>query len=314
MRLTAPVPNPLQKRYGRQGLARKGEWKPNSHAQEVTHVTRPKVTISDFEKKKSEGKKITMMTAYDFPTASLVDQAEIDSILVGDSLGMVVLGYEGTVPVTMDEMIHHCKAVRRGTQRSFIIGDMPFMSYQVSVKKAIENAGRFIKEAGCEAVKLEGGSEMAPVVKAVTDAGIPVCAHIGLTPQTATKLSGFKVQGKDAESANKLIRSAKDLEDAGAFMIVLECIPDQVASRITESLKIPTIGIGAGKYCDGQVLVYHDVVGLFERFIPKMVKQYVNLTPMIRDALIQYREEVEKGIFPGPEHSFVMKAEESDKL
>jgi len=277
-------------------------------------VTRQKVTISDFEKKKSEGKRISMMTAYDCPTATLVDQAGIDSILVGDSLGMVVLGYEGTVPVTMDEMIHHCKAVRRGAQRSFIIGDMPFMSYQVSVQKAIENAGRFIKEAGCEAVKLEGGSEMAPVVKAITDAGIPVCAHIGLTPQTATKLSGFKVQGKDAESANKLIRSAKDLEDAGAFMIVLECIPDKVASKITENLKIPTIGIGAGKYCDGQVLVYHDVVGLFERFIPKMVKQYVNLAPMIRDALVQYREEVEKGIFPGPEHSFVMKAEESDKL
>jgi len=277
-------------------------------------VARQKVTINYLEKKVSEGKKITMMTAYDFPTASLVDQAEIDTILVGDSLAMVVLGYESTVPVTMEEMIHHCKAVRRGAKLSFIIGDMPFMSYQVSVEKAVENAGRFIKEAGCEAVKLEGGSEMVPVVKAITEAGIPVCAHIGLTPQTATKLSGFKVQGKDAESANKLVQSAKDLEDAGAFMIVLECIPDQVASKITDSLKIPTIGIGAGKYCDGQVLVYHDLVGLFERFTPKMVKQYVNLSPMIREALVQYREEVEKGIFPGPEHSFVMKSEESDRL
>jgi 3-methyl-2-oxobutanoate hydroxymethyltransferase len=277
-------------------------------------VARQKVTINYLEKKVSEGKKITMMTAYDFPTASLVDQAEIDTILVGDSLAMVVLGYESTVPVTMEEMIHHCKAVRRGAKLSFIIGDMPFMSYQVSVEKAVENAGRFIKEAGVEAVKLEGGSEMVPVVKAITEAGIPVCAHIGLTPQTATKLSGFKVQGKDAESANKLVQSAKDLEDAGAFMIVLECIPDQVASKITDSLKIPTIGIGAGKYCDGQVLVYHDLVGLFERFTPKMVKQYVNLAPMIREALVQYREEVKKGIFPGPEHSFVMKSEESDRL
>lgn len=277
-------------------------------------MARQKVTINYLEKKVSEGKKITMMTAYDFSAASLVDQAEIDTILVGDSLAMVVLGYESTVPVTMDEMIHHCKAVRRGAKLGFIIGDMPFMSYQVSVEKAVENAGRFIKEAGCEAVKLEGGSEMVPVVKAITQAGIPVCAHIGLTPQTATKLSGFKVQGKDAESANKLVQSAKDLEDAGAFMIVLECIPDQVASKITDSLKIPTIGIGAGKYCDGQVLVYHDLVGLFERFTPKMVKQYVNLAPMIREALVQYREEVEKGIFPGPEHSFVMKSEESDRL
>ncbi|MBC8420362.1 MAG: 3-methyl-2-oxobutanoate hydroxymethyltransferase [Desulfobacteraceae bacterium] len=277
-------------------------------------MARQKVTISYLQKKMESGQKITMMTAYDFPTAGLVDQAEIDTILVGDSLGMVVLGYESTVPVTMDDMIHHCKAVRRGTKQSFVIGDMPFMSYQVSVEKAVENAGRFIKDAGCEAVKLEGGSEMAHVVKAIVDAGIPVCAHIGLTPQTATKLSGFKVQGKDAESAKKLVTSAKDLEEAGAFMIVLECIPDRVASKITDALNIPTIGIGAGKDCDGQVLVYHDLVGLFERFTPKMVKQYVNLAPQIRDALIQYREEVEKGIFPGPEHSFSMKQEEAEKI
>ena len=277
-------------------------------------MARQKVTISYLQKKLDEGQKITMMTAYDYPTASLVDQAEIDTILVGDSLGMVVLGYESTVPVTMEEMLHHCKAVCRGTKQSFVIGDMPFMSYQVSVEKAVENAGRFIKDAGCESVKLEGGSEMAHVVKAIVDAGIPVCAHIGLTPQTATKLSGFKVQGKDAEGARELVNSAKDLEEAGAFMIVLECIPDQVASRITDALNIPTIGIGAGKYCDGQVLVYHDLVGLFERFTPKMVKQYINLAPQIREALIQYREEVEKGIFPGPEHSFTMKEEEADKI
>jgi len=277
-------------------------------------MERKKVTIDYLNKKMANGDKITMMTAYDYPTAGLVDQAEIDTILVGDSLGMVMLGYESTVPVTMDEMIHHCKAVCRGAKSSFIIGDMPFMSYQVSIEKAIENAGRFIKEASCDSVKLEGGSEMAPVVKAVVDAGIPVCAHIGLTPQTATKLSGFKVQGKDAESARELVQSAKDLENAGAFMIVMECIPDPVAARITQELKIPTIGIGAGKDCDGQVLVYHDLVGLFERFTPKFVKQYINLAPKVREALIQYKEDVESGAFPGPEHSFAMKAEEAEKI
>ncbi|MBW1922185.1 MAG: 3-methyl-2-oxobutanoate hydroxymethyltransferase [Deltaproteobacteria bacterium] len=277
-------------------------------------MERAKVTIADFQEKKRQGRKITMMTAYDFPTASLVDQAGIDSILVGDSLGMVMLGYQSTVPVTMDEMIHHCKAVVRGAASSFIIGDMPFMSYQVSMDKAIENAGRFVKEAGCDAVKLEGGTEMAPVVKAIVDAGIPVCAHIGLTPQTATKLSGFKVQGKDAESAREMVRSAKDLEDAGAFMIVMECIPDLLAQRITRELAIPTIGIGAGKDCDGQVLVYHDLVGLFERFTPKFVKQYINLAPLVKEALTSFREEVERGAFPGPEHSFAMKPEEAEKL
>lgn len=273
-----------------------------------------KVTIAALQKKKETGQKITMMTAYDYPTAGLVDQAGIDTILVGDSLGMVVLGYESTVPVTMDEMIHHCKAVSRGAKSSFIIGDMPFMSYQISVEDAVQNAGRFIKEAGCDSVKLEGGSEMAHVVKTIVDMGIPVCGHIGLTPQTATKLSGFKVQGKDAESAKALLQSARDLEAAGAYLIVMECIPDILAARITEELNIPTIGIGAGKDCDGQVLVYHDLVGLFERFTPKFVKQYVNLGPQIRDALVQFRKDVEEGVFPGPEHSFAMKAEEADKI
>jgi len=282
--------------------------------QEVREVSEKKITISYLKKKMAEGRKITMMTAYDYPTATLIDQAGIDTILVGDSLGMVVLGYDSTVPVTMEEMLHHSKAVCRGAGHCFVIGDMPFMSYQVSVEKAVENAGRFIKEAGCEGIKLEGGSEMAHVVRAISDAGIPVCAHIGLTPQSATKLSGFKVQGKDAEGARKLVDSAKDLEAAGAFMIVLECIPGQVASMITDELNIPTIGIGAGRYCDGQVLVYHDLVGLFERFTPKMVKQYINLAPRIREALVQYREEVEKGIFPGREHSFLIKPEEADRL
>ncbi len=273
-----------------------------------------KVTIAALQKKKAAGQKITMMTAYDYPTASLVDQADIDTILVGDSLGMVVLGYPSTVPVTMDEMVHHCKAVARGTKKALIIGDMPFLSYHASIEDAIRNAGRFLKEAGCDCVKLEGGSEMADVVKAVVDKGIPVCGHIGLTPQTATKLSGFGVQGKDADSARALLQSAKDLEAAGAFMIVMECIPDLLAERITRELQIPTIGIGAGKGCDGQVLVYHDVVGLFERFTPKFVKKYINLSPQIRDALIQYRKDVESGAFPGPEHSFAMKAEEAEKI
>lgn len=273
-----------------------------------------KITISELHEKKAQGKKITMMTAYDYPTANLVDRSGIDTILVGDSLGMVVLGYDSTVPVTMEEMLHHCRAVCRGAKRAFVIGDMPFMSYQVSISKAVENAGRFIKDAGCDCVKLEGGSEMAPVVKAIVNAGIPVCAHIGLTPQTATKLSGFKVQGKDAESAKELIDSARDLEDAGAFMIVMECIPDLVAEKITSTLVIPTIGIGAGKGCDGQVLVYHDLVGLFERFTPRFVKQYMNLAPIIKDALVKYREEVESGAFPGPEHTFKMKQEEADDL
>jgi len=277
-------------------------------------MARKKVTLAELQGKKEAGEKITMMTAYDYPGAQLVDQAGIDTVLVGDSLGMVVLGYDSTVPVTVDEMIHHCKAVRRGTESAFIIGDLPFMSYHVSVEQAVGNAGRFVKEAGCDAVKLEGGSEMAAVVEAVVRAGIPVCAHIGLTPQTATMLGGFRVQGKDAESGRTMLRSAKDLEEAGAFMIVMECIPDLLAARITRELRIPTIGIGAGIDCDGQVLVYHDLVGLFERFTPKFVKQYTNLAPLIRDALVQFKTEVEQGAFPGPEHTFAMKPEEAEKI
>ncbi len=273
-----------------------------------------KVTIADLTQKKETGRKITMMTAYDYPTAKLVDEAGIDTILVGDSLAMVVLGHESTVPVTVDEMLHHCKAVRRGANKSLILGDMPFMSYQISSEKAVENAARFIKEAGCDTVKLEGGTEMAPMVSAIVRAGIPVCGHIGLTPQTATKLGGFKVQGRDAESARQLLKSAKDLEEAGAFMLVLECIPDLLAARITREIKIPTIGIGAGKDCDGQVLVFHDLVGLFERFTPKFAKQYVNLSPMIRKALAEYKKEVEESSFPGPDHTFSMRKEEAEAI
>ncbi len=273
-----------------------------------------KVTISYLMEKKRMGKKITMVTAYDYPSARLLDEAGIDVLLVGDSVGMVVLGYDSTIPVTMDEMIHHCKAVSRGTKRAFIIGDMPFLSYQVSIEKAIENAGRFIKKGGCDAVKLEGGSEVAHIVKAITDMGIPVCGHIGLTPQRATMLSGYRVQGKDIETAKALIRSAKDLEKAGAFMIVMECIPDLLAKIITEEVQVPTVGIGAGPYCDGQVLVYHDILGLFERFVPKFVKQYINLSSQIKEAVSKFKEEVESGDFPKDEHSFHMDPEEAKKL
>ncbi len=272
-------------------------------------MERKKIQIPDLFQKKVSGQKITMLTAYDYPTARLVDDAGIDCILVGDSLGMVVLGYTSTVPVTMEEMLHHTKAVVRAVRYAFVIGDMPFMSYQVSTEQAVMNAGRFIKEGGCDAVKLEGGSEVKEVVKAVVDAGIPVCGHIGLTPQTATKLGGFKVQGKDREGAMRLLRSAKDLEEAGAFMIVLECIPDLLAEKITQSISIPTIGIGAGPMCDGQVLVYHDLVGLFDRFRPKFVKQYTNLWTQVQEALANYKKDVETGAFPGPEHTFTMRPE-----
>ena len=269
-------------------------------------MAQAKVTIAGLAKKKRESQKITMLTAYDASMAAMVDQAGIDTVLVGDSLGMVVLGYDSTVPVTMDDMVHHCKAVRRGVKRALLIGDMPFMSYNISKEDAIRNAGRLIKEAGCDAVKLEGGTEMAETVKAVVDAGIPVCAHIGLTPQTATKLSGFKVQGKDVESARELLDSAKALDDAGAFMIVLELIPDGIATAITEAVVMPTIGIGAGPGTDGQVLVSNDLLGLYEKFIPKFVKQFANLAPQIKAAFEEYVKEVESGAFPAPEHTFSM--------
>jgi len=277
-------------------------------------MERKKVTIQDLLGKKKEGKKITMLTAYDFAMASFIDQVGIDMILVGDSAGMVVLGYESTVPVTMDEMIHHCKAVRRGVRYAFLVGDMPFMSYNISREEAIRNAGRFMKEAGCDAVKLEGGLEVVETVKAITLAGIPVMAHIGLTPQTAGQLGGFRVQGKDAVSAQRLLDSAQALEEAGACSIVIECIPDKLAGLISQSLKIPTIGIGAGPACDGQVLVTNDLLGLFERFTPKFVKQYIKLFPMIKEAVEIYKNEVETGKFPGPEHTFVMEADELSKI
>ncbi len=277
-------------------------------------MERKKVTLHDLSAKKKDGKKITMLTAYDCSMASFIDQAEIDMILVGDSVGMVVLGYDSTVPVTMEEMIHHCRAVRRGMRYAFLVGDMPFMSYNISREEAIRNAGRFMKEAGCDAVKLEGGLEVTGTVRAIVEAGIPVVAHIGLTPQTVGKLGGFRVQGKDLASARKLLDSALALEEAGACSVVMECIPDKLAGLISKSLKIPTVGIGAGPECDGQVLVTNDLLGLFEKFLPKFVKQYVKLFPMIQEAIETYKQEVEAGKFPGPEHSFIMEARDLGKL
>jgi 3-methyl-2-oxobutanoate hydroxymethyltransferase len=277
-------------------------------------MERKKVTLHDLLAKKKDGKKITMLTAYDCSMASLIDQAGIDMVLVGDSVGMVVLGYDSTVPVTMEEMIHHCRAVRRGIRFAFLVGDMPFMSYNISREEAIRNAGRFMKEARCDAVKLEGGLEVTETVRAIVEAGIPVVAHIGLTPQTVGKLGGFRVQGKDLASARKLLDSALALEEAGACSVVMECIPDKLAALISKSLKIPTVGIGAGPECDGQVLVTNDLLGLFEKFLPKFVKQYIKLFPMIKEAIEAYKEEVEAGKFPGPEHSFIMEARDLGKL
>ncbi|MFC1548448.1 3-methyl-2-oxobutanoate hydroxymethyltransferase [Candidatus Omnitrophota bacterium] len=263
-----------------------------------------KVTVLDFQRKKDIGEKITMLTAYDYLMAKFIDSADIDAVLVGDSLGMVALGYDSTVSVTMEEMIHHSKAARRGVKRAFLIGDMPFMSYQPSNEDAARNAGRFVKEAGCEAVKVEGGEEICPRIKAILDAGIPVLGHIGLTPQSVNKLGGYKVQGKDEESARKLMEDAVLLERSGCFAIILECVPAELARRITEKLKIPTIGIGAGKYCDGQVLVTHDMVGFFDKFTPKFVKKYACIKDSIQEAIESFRRETETEIFPDDEHSF----------
>jgi 3-methyl-2-oxobutanoate hydroxymethyltransferase len=279
----------------------------------MTQQAQAKVTILDLQTRKENGERFTMVTAYDYPTALVADKAGIEVILVGDSLAMVVLGLPNTVSVTMDEMLHHCRAVSRGTKNAFLAGDMPFMSFS-SPTEAVYNAGRFLKEGGMEAVKMEGGVLVAPIAKAVIDAGIPVMGHVGLTPQTVSKLGGFKVQGKDAAAIRQLIDDALALEEAGCFAIVLEAIPDRVAKLITEKLTIPTIGIGAGPHCDAQVLVLHDMIGLFDRFTPKFVKQYVNMHAQIINALQQYKTEVEAGQFPGPEHCYTIKDEILEQL
>jgi 3-methyl-2-oxobutanoate hydroxymethyltransferase len=271
---------------------------------------RKKVTTRAFRLKKKRGEKLTMLTAYDYPTALAVDKAGIDSILVGDSLGMVVLGYENTLPVTMEDMLHHCKAVARGAKYPLLIGDMPFMSYQTSVNKAVENAGRFLQEAGMDAVKLEGGRERAKAIKKMVQAGIPVMGHIGLTPQSIQTMGGFRTQGKTSSAARMLVEDAQILEEAGAFGIVLEAVPAQLAELVSQRISIPTIGIGAGVGCDGQVLVTHDLIGQFDRFTPSFVKQYVQTHPLVVDAMKAFKNDVEKGKFPENSHSVFMKDEE----
>jgi 3-methyl-2-oxobutanoate hydroxymethyltransferase len=261
-------------------------------------------TTADIKKMKASGEKITMLTAYDYAMSSILDECNIDMILVGDSLGMVVLGYDTTLPVTMEEMLHHTKAVSRAAHSALIVADMPFLSYQVSEQDALTNAGRFLKEANAQAVKLEGGREYAEVVNKITSAGIPVMAHLGLTPQSVHQIGGYKVQGKKEDAARKIIEDAKIMEEAGAFSLVLECIPEGLASEVTNSIAIPTIGIGAGIHCDGQVLVINDLLGMNDRFTAKHVKKYANLHSIIKKAVKTYVGEVKHGTFPDIEHSF----------
>lgn len=272
-----------------------------------------RVTVPDVIAAKGS-RRLTELTAYDYPTAQWVDQSGVDMILVGDSLAMVVLGHEDTLSVGMEEMIHHTRAVSRGAGRALVIGDMPFLSYQASVEQAVMNAGRFLKEGRAQAVKLEGGRRILPQIEAIVAAGIPVQGHLGLTPQSAAQFGGFKVQGKTAEAARAILDDAQALARAGCFSIVLEAIPAPIAARITEAVPVPTIGIGAGPDCDGQVLVVHDVLGLFERFVPRFVKRYAHLGEGIREALARFKEEVENGVFPGPEHSFGMSEGEQGRL
>jgi len=275
---------------------------------------RKKVTTLTYRQKKERGEIITMLTAYDYPTAMAMDRAGVDSILVGDSLAMVVLGYENTLPVTMEEMLHHARAVARGAKTALLVGDMPFMSYQVSVEEAVRNAGRFLQQGGMDAVKLEGGRERVDAIRAITSAGIPVMGHIGLTPQSINQLGGFRAQGKTASAAKRLIEDALILEEAGCFSIVLESVPARLAELISKKLSIPTIGIGAGNGCDGQVLVTHDVLGLFDRFTPKFVKKYADFHREMQKAFADYIEDVETKRFPAPEHTVEMKDEEWEEL
>ncbi len=263
-----------------------------------------KNTVSTISEQKKSGDKITMLTAYDYSTAKLADESGVNTILVGDSLGMVMLGYEDTLSVTMEDMLHHTKAVTRGAKNALVVADMPFMSYQTSVYDAVVNAGRLIKEGRAQAVKLEGGAAVAEQIRAICDAQIPVVAHLGLTPQSVNAFGGFKVQGKTAERAKQLIEDAKIVEKAGAFAVVLECIPAPLAEKITESINIPTIGIGAGAGCDGQVLVYQDMLGMFGGFTPKFAKRYENVGEIMVNAFKKYIDEVKTGVFPTEEHSF----------
>ena len=277
-------------------------------------MSNKKVTVPDVQQAKKENRKLTMLTAYDYPLGLMAAESGVDIVLVGDSLGMVVMGLEGTVALTMRDMIHHLKAVVRGCKGPLIIGDMPFMSYNTSIREAIINAGRLMKEGGCDAVKLEGGIDFAPTIGAIVKAGITVQGHIGLTPQTASALGGFKMQGKDAVAAKQIIDDARGLEDAGVFSIILEAVPAPLGKLVANAVKVPIIGIGAGPDVDGQVLVFHDVVGLFDRFVPKFVKQYTNVRKIIIEALREYNRDVQEGNFPGPEHSFKMADETLTEL
>ena len=273
-----------------------------------------KNTVVTFRQAKEKGEKLTMLTAYDYSTAKLMDEAGVNSILVGDSLGNVILGYEDTISVTMEDMIHHGVAVARGAKNALVVIDMPFMSYQTSVYDAVVNAGRLMKEGRANAVKLEGGSEVCPQIEAITAAGIPVVAHLGLTPQSINAFGGFKVQGKSEEAAKKLIEDAKAVEKAGAFAVVLECVPAKLAEIITKELEIPTIGIGAGNVCDGQVLVYQDMLGMFSDFTPKFVKRFANVGEVMKAAFAAYFNEVQAGTFPAKEHEYTIADDVLDKL
>ncbi|MGD0111954.1 MAG: 3-methyl-2-oxobutanoate hydroxymethyltransferase [Armatimonadota bacterium] len=273
----------------------------------------PKKMIHELHQMK-RGRKITWITSYDYPTAQFAEAAGIDMILVGDSLGMCVYGYPNTIPVTMDQCIVHCEAVRRGAPNTFVIGDMPFMSYQSSVEKAVENAGRFLKEAGVDAVKLEGGRRVIPMVRGILDAGIVVCGHIGLTPQSSGQLGGHKAQGRTVESAQALVDDALALQDAGVQLLLLEAIPPEVGKFITEKLAIPVLSIGAGMHCDGQLLIVSDLIGQFQAFTPKFVKRYCNVAEMVTSALKQYCDEVRSGAFPTDEHCYHMLEGEHEKF
>lgn len=273
-----------------------------------------KFTVSDFRECKKTGKKITMLTAYDYPTAKIMDESGIDAILVGDSLGMVVLGYEDTTRVTMDDMVHHTKAVVRGTNRAMVVADMPFLSYHQGVYESVKNAGRLVREAGCKSIKLEGGEEVIENVKAIIAAGIPVMGHLGYTPQSVNVFGGHKAQGKTIETAKKIYKDALLLQEAGAFAIVLECVPHKVAKFITERLDIPTIGIGSGAMCDGQVLVVHDIIGMFRDFTPRHTKRYVDMGGALENSVKSYISDVEEGSFPTEKNSFIVEDEVIEAL
>lgn len=273
-----------------------------------------KNTVATFRKAKEDGKKLSMLTAYDYSTASLLDAAGINGILVGDSLGNVILGYEDTISVTMEDMIHHGAAVARGAKNALVVVDMPFMSYQGSVYDALKNAGRLMKEGRANAVKLEGGAEVVPQIEAIVQAGIPVMGHLGLTPQSINAFGGYKVQGKDEAAAQKLLDDAKAIAEAGVFAIVLECVPSALAKKVTEAVPVPTIGIGAGADCDGQILVYQDMLGMFSDYVPKFVKQFAQVGEIMKKAFSDYKEEVASGAFPAEKNSYKIDDEVIDKL